>query len=901
MRKILSLIVVVLCAISSRAADYTEYLTAERGFTEVTSTAGLLTGNYYYILVSAENPEFYVGVGPYQAKPGWAPEATISMRYKSFDGANPLMDDRNFYTIETLDSYIGFRNLFYSHSLFQTNEGESWIYVNAFLYETEMSIWDALTPTYQNGYWKFEEGKYSGNFLGPWSLVVAENEPLAGNRTDAVGDEAGHFRLFRISKSDFETKVYNARVEYMGNANETNPIDATWLIKNPSFERDREGWTIYRGNPTVVGPFTDLYWSDYSYTYKGKNNKTVTMSGTSWITNYSNIKAKDGDGIEYTVVYQDWGDTRVWDYSNGTYTMTNGEGNYLFNAFSWWATEMGIGQTITNMPNGMYELSATFSSHAPHPITFYANEKLASGVGAGAETGVPMSIRLNINNGKLTFKTISTIDWWTEDNDHNTNEHWKQGFLKADNYQLRCLGLFDDDILPLPNNTTTVLAPNQWYYYDAGATARYILTGNLSGMKYCTGQLFKSGNVEMPTKSEMGFPAGRVFFKTTRSDATLKVEPAHPVASLTVASMNVDGLPLTLEFPLVGEKDINPDGPGSTGTGLIGSYITNRQYDLIAFQEDFNYDNNLRNNMGAYTFGTTRSSITSGIVSTRPADTDGLQFAARNAAASFANESITQFSSSYSEDVVQVSLFNQNVNIVDGNSLIKKGFRYYEVTLANGEKIDVFIAHTDAGTTNQSSSDPYVVSRQNQMKQIANAILAKGNPDRPKLFMGDTNCRWTREDLNTYFVNILSGTYDVGDAWVEVERNGVYPTVGQGTISDEVVDKFFYINPKGNNVMKLTPFNFLLDAEHYVKTDGTPLSDHTPVVAQFGLGLYEEVDNHVQTDIVGDDGWDMADLSALVNILVGKTDSSYNMDAADVNGDGSITLADLTELVNIMP
>jgi hypothetical protein len=91
------------------------------------------------------------------------------------------------------------------------------------------------------------------------------------------------------------------------------------------------------------------------------------------------------------------------------------------------------------------------------------------------------------------------------------------------------------------------------------------------------------------------------------------------------------------------------------------------------------------------------------------------------------------------------------------------------------------------------------------------------------------------------------------------------------------------------------------NAEGYVKTDGTPLSDHVPVVVRFGLGLYEEVDNHVQTDIVGDDGWDMADLSALVNILVGKTDSSYNMDAADVNGDGSITLADLTELVNIMP
>ena len=676
----------------------------------------------------------------------------------------------------------------------------------------------------------------------------------------------------------------------MGNATPDEPTDATWMIENPSFEQGRNGWTLFHSGKTsdkkdlmYSVPFEDLTWS-----------------GSEWQSTVSGVYDDNGNVVNP----QGWGDTQAATY-NDTYALTNGDGGYVFNSYNWWAVTLGIGQTVTGIPSGAYELSGVVSTFNGRNMTFIANEKKLpithSGTvingDAGEHDGTPISIRVNITNGTLNFKLEGYTDWWSSGISYRDPAI---GFIKADNFQLKCLGLFDE-ALPLPNNTTTILAPNQWYYYDAGATAKYLLTGNLKGMKYCTGQVFKSGNVEMPTKSEMGFPAGRVFFKTTRSDATLKVEPAHPVASLTVASMNVDGLPLQIKFPVVGNKDINPDGPGSTGTQLISSYITNRQYDLVAFQEDFNYDTELRSNMGGYTFGTKRSSITSDIVNTRPADTDGLQFAVRNAAASFANESITQFNSSYSEDVVQVSLFSQNVNIVDGNSLIKKGFRYYEVTLANNEKIDVFIAHTDAGTNDQSSSDSYVVSRQNQMKQIAQAILAKGNPDRPKLFMGDTNCRWTREDLNTYFVNILSGTYDVGDAWVDVERNGVYPTVGQGTIGGEVVDKFFYINPKGTNVMKLTPFNFLLDAEHYVKTDGTPLSDHTPVVAQFGLGLYEEVDNHVQTDIVGDNGWDIADLNALVNILVGKTDNSYNEDAADVNGDGEVTLADLTELVNIMP
>ena len=193
-----------------------------------------------------------------------------------------------------------------------------------------------------------------------------------------------------------------------------------------------------------------------------------------------------------------------------------------------------------------------------------------------------------------------------------------------------------------------------------------------------------------------------------------------------------------------------------------------------------------------------------------------------------------------------------------------------------------------------------MVSREAQLKQIAQAILAKGNPDRPKIFMGDTNCRWTREDINTNFVNVLSGTYDVGDVWIELTRNGVCPTVGQGAITDEVVDKVFYINPKGDQKMKLTPISYLHDSQNYVRSDGTALSDHAPVVVDFGLAFYEEVDNHVQTDIVGNDGWDTADLFALVNILVGKVDISYNMDAADVNADGDITLADLTYLINIL-
>ena len=52
-------------------------------------------------------------------------------------------------------------------------------------------------------------------------------------------------------------------------------------------------------------------------------------------------------------------------------------------------------------------------------------------------------------------------------------------------------------------------------------------------------------------------------------------------------------------------------------------------------------------------------------------------------------------------------------------------------------------------------------------------------------------------------------------------------------------------------------------------------------------------------DVNGDGKVTIADVTALVNILLGK-DTSYNLDAADVNSDDKTTIADVTELVNIL-
>ncbi|MCR5132009.1 MAG: dockerin type I repeat-containing protein [Prevotella sp.] len=53
-------------------------------------------------------------------------------------------------------------------------------------------------------------------------------------------------------------------------------------------------------------------------------------------------------------------------------------------------------------------------------------------------------------------------------------------------------------------------------------------------------------------------------------------------------------------------------------------------------------------------------------------------------------------------------------------------------------------------------------------------------------------------------------------------------------------------------------------------------------------------------DINNDGNTTIADVTALVNIILGNISSDYNETAADVNGDESITIADVTALVNII-
>ena len=308
-----------------------------------------------------------------------------------------------------------------------------------------------------------------------------------------------------------------------------------------------------------------------------------------------------------------------------------------------------------------------------------------------------------------------------------------------------------------------------------------------------------------------------------------KLSKLRIIGDFTAATYNVDGLP-DINY-LLGST--NPDGPGSNGTIQISSKIASDNWDIIAFSEDFEYHSELIGSLGAYKFGTHRGSVGSAQLYQR-ADTDGLGFATLKSSCDFGNtESWTQFE-------------NENGGLTSGaNTCIKKGIRHYVVTFKDNTEVDVIITHMN---TYSDSGSGHINAQHGQLTEVANYINSIIGNGRPVIFMGDTNCRYTRHDFQTYFWGKLASGLTAIDPWIEEQWNGVKPTYPSNSlmVSDatgtsstdiicddtqqgEVVDKIIYFNnPNANQDCQIQWEDYLRDYDNY-----NGLADHMPIVVDF--------------------------------------------------------------------
>lgn len=321
---------------------------------------------------------------------------------------------------------------------------------------------------------------------------------------------------------------------------------------------------------------------------------------------------------------------------------------------------------------------------------------------------------------------------------------------------------------------------------------------------------------------------------------------AQKSKTFKVACLNIDGLPPEVNITAITKVKLNPEGPQAAGTAKMSELVSQKGWDFFGISEAFNFNNEFISKIkNQYNTGTFRDAI--------PTSMDGIE------AIKYVNIDLSKLS--VSEDSVKKSFNTDGLNILYKTSvsvsnekwtgwkmrngvtkngadmLIDKGYRYYTVSLGPGLDIDVYLLHMDAETTERDN-----VARAVQIKQLVEAIKATDNK-RPIIIMGDTNCRYTRDDLEGLLINSINADprFEIHDPWVEYMWDGRYPPCNgrslmvseYGYQKGEVVDKIFYINNKDADA-QLTAHGYLQDMD-FTWPDGSEISDHFPIVIKFTI------------------------------------------------------------------
>lgn len=295
--------------------------------------------------------------------------------------------------------------------------------------------------------------------------------------------------------------------------------------------------------------------------------------------------------------------------------------------------------------------------------------------------------------------------------------------------------------------------------------------------------------------------------------------------NFNAVALNVDGLPNSLDLGFFGKIELNDNAKEGDGATELCNILANSGWDIVGISEDFNYHTQLAGVPAStyYNFGEHGGSISilgidfKDIASLR-FSTDGLGFAC------------AKYLTMDGETRQEWSEYNGKTD-QGADGLITKGFRVYTVTFEGNIAVDVYVLHMDA---EDGTEDIRV--RKGQLGELANYIKNNHNK-RPVIIMGDTNCRYTRDELKTAFIDVINADsrFTIKDAWVELMWNGVYPTYNSdammthtyGAQRGEIVDKVFYINT--------TESNLTLKANSYLHDTSITASDHYPVVVNFTL------------------------------------------------------------------
>ena len=310
--------------------------------------------------------------------------------------------------------------------------------------------------------------------------------------------------------------------------------------------------------------------------------------------------------------------------------------------------------------------------------------------------------------------------------------------------------------------------------------------------------------------------------------------------SFTLATLNADGMPKQILF-----IDVNTEGPGEEYSPEIARYLINKKFDIILTQENFNYNAQLTVpfDQAGYLHDIWGGGIDVELALERLGNGEELE-------GIFHIDGLTAFWSPSLQVVREDSVrWTTGYGLIDHgwDTMVRKGFRSYDVRLSGGNHVVVYNMHMDASDEDDELNGEDSVDRQARMvqwRQLRDHILAHLD-SRPVIVTGDLNSYYERDSICSQVFSVIeqSGRATVGDAWITLERGGKFPDMVDGPVTGDTgsttwalkgqtLDKIIYVNPVDGSQLK--PLSVSVDSTTYVRADGkTPLGDHAPLSAKF--------------------------------------------------------------------
>ncbi len=301
---------------------------------------------------------------------------------------------------------------------------------------------------------------------------------------------------------------------------------------------------------------------------------------------------------------------------------------------------------------------------------------------------------------------------------------------------------------------------------------------------------------------------------------------------------NVDGLPIPPSETADG-KDAFAD------SFIIGQKLNAMNYDIVAIQEDFNYDLYLRDQMTNYV---NKTDDYDNIIARHQSD---------HAGGVPLGDGLNIFSRYYMYNCDRVTWEQSAGILTDGSDqLTYKGIQVTTIELAKGYYLDVYNIHVDAYSGEES-----VAARQAQFTQLANYIKkhsvydeTTGTYDHAVLVTGDFNANIYKEEEekgDAIVKNLLEAAH-LNDAWAVKTINSIEEnpenydayyyyaehtnlTYTQAWGHYDSVERFCYASGNG---IKISCDTF---AYKQIKDDsGRSLSDHSAAIATFTWEIVEK-------------------------------------------------------------